>query len=138
MKVELRVKKEGPLWVSADQGQLKQVLLNLVNNALESMEGSQGVITLGAWKSKEGLQGRPRPVVILEVTDTGRGIPMEVQKRLFDPFFTTKTEGTGLGLSIAMRIIEKHGGTIRYGTQAGRGTSFQVILPQSTVDEKPA
>ena len=69
-------------------------------------------------------------VVILEVADTGKGIPPEAEKRLFDPFFTTKENGTGLGLSIAARIVQKHGGALQYQTQVNRGTTFGIILPQ--------
>jgi signal transduction histidine kinase len=68
-------------------------------------------------------------VVILEVSDTGKGIPVDVEKRLFDPFFTTKVTGTGLGLSIAARIVEKHNGGLQYQTQVGTGTTFGIILP---------
>ena len=70
-------------------------------------------------------------VVILEVADTGKGIPPEVEKRLFDPFFTTKEAGTGLGLSIAARIVEKHGGALQYQTQVNRGTAFGIVLPRA-------
>ena len=69
--------------------------------------------------------------VILEVTDTGKGMTAEVQKRLFDPFFTTKETGTGLGLSIAARIVEKHGGNLQYQTQLNRGTTFGIVLPRA-------
>jgi len=65
----------------------------------------------------------------LEVADTGKGIPPEVEERLFDPFFTTKEGGTGLGLSIAARIVEKHGGILQYQTHVGRGTVFGIVLP---------
>ena len=66
---------------------------------------------------------------MLEVEDTGSGIPTKVRGRLFDPFFTTKPAGTGLGLSIAMRILEQHGGTLQFQTALGRGTTFGVVLP---------
>ena len=75
------------------------------------------------------LQGSECAVAILEVADTGKGIPPEVGKRLFDPFFTTKEAGTGLGLPIAARIVEKHGGTLQYQTRVGRGTTFGIVLP---------
>ena len=74
-------------------------------------------------------------VVMLEVADTGKGIPPEVEKRIFDPFFSTKEGGTGLGLSIASRIIEKHGGFIHYSTEPNRGTTFSLVLPRVTNDE---
>jgi signal transduction histidine kinase len=68
-------------------------------------------------------------VVILEVEDSGKGISLELQKRLFDPFYSTKPSGTGLGLSIAALIIEQHGGESRYKTEAGRSTTFGVLQP---------
>jgi signal transduction histidine kinase len=72
--------------------------------------------------------------VILEVSDTGKGIPPEVEKRLFDPFFSTKQTGTGLGLPIAARIVERHGGTLLYQTRPGHGTTFGVVLPRENND----
>jgi signal transduction histidine kinase len=74
-------------------------------------------------------------VVVIDVADTGKGIPPEIQKRLFDPFFTTKETGTGLGLPIAARIVERHGGIIRYETQPNRGTTFSIVLPRAPKDE---
>jgi len=74
------------------------------------------------------------PLLILEVADTGKGIPAEVERRIFDPFFSTKESGTGLGLPIAARIVEKHGGQLQYETQRNRGTTFSVVLPRSTDD----
>ena len=117
--------------VRVDGGQMRQVLLNLVQNAAESI-GQSGQITLRARAANRPLGNRLTPVVILEVADTGKGIPPDVQKRLFDPFFTTKDTGTGLGLSIAARIIEKHGGALQYQTQVNRGTTFGIVLPQAT------
>lgn len=69
--------------------------------------------------------------MVIEITDTGKGMPPEVQKRLFDPFFTTKEQGTGLGLPIAARIVEKHGGLIQYQTEPGQGTTFSILLPRA-------
>ena len=66
----------------------------------------------------------------IEVEDEGTGIPPEVQARLFDPFFTTKPEGTGLGLSITRRIVDVHGGRIRYETRVGQGTRFVIFIPE--------
>jgi signal transduction histidine kinase len=117
--------------VEADAHQIKQVLINLVRNAAESISGS-GKITLRACESR--LANDDRSAVAFEVEDTGGGIPLDVQKRLFDPFFTTKPSGTGLGLSIAARIVEKHGGALGFQTRAGKGTTFRVILP---IEKKP-
>ena len=90
---------------------------------------------LRATIDRANLHGRFGNVAILEVQDNGKGIPLEVQKRLFDPFYTTKPSGTGLGLSIAARIIERHGGVFRYKTEVGRGTTFGILLPLRTSDE---
>jgi len=117
--------------IKADPAQIKQVLINLVQNAADSMSAG-GTITLRARQSRNRMTESEMDVVILEVEDTGQGIPPEVEKRLFDPFFTTKESGTGLGLSIAARIVEKHGGSLKYRTQMHHGTTFGVVLPQVT------
>src|SRR5438876_1043036 len=133
-----------PLWIRVDPQQIEQVLINLIQNAAESI-GRDGTITLRARSTLMALAGPSRhgfrakagqaaSVVILEVMDTGKGIPLEVQERLFDPFFTTKEAGTGLGLSIAARIVEKHGGALQYKTEVGRGTTFGIVLPHVEKD----
>jgi signal transduction histidine kinase len=116
--------------VNVDPAQLKQVLINLIQNAAESI-GENGTVTLSAVCDTRRLNGHPQSTVILEVTDTGKGIASDVQKRLFDPFFSTKETGTGLGLTIAARIIEKHGGALEFRTQVNRGTTFGIVLPRS-------
>lgn len=116
--------------IKADSAQLRQVLINLVQNAGESI-GRDGTITLRT-RTRTRKLGRfsgSTTVAVLEVEDTGPGIPPDVAKRLFDPFFTTKASGTGLGLSIAARILEKHGGTLEYQTEPNRGTIFRLVLP---------
>jgi signal transduction histidine kinase len=86
------------------------------------------------------LAERETDVVILEVADTGKGIPPDAEKRLFDPFFSTKDTGTGLGLSIAARIVEKHGGALQYQTEVNRGTTFGIVLRcvEEHEDQNPA
>jgi len=126
--VQLTVESGPELSVMLDAALIKQVLLNLVRNAAEAIDGA-GTVTLRARRGQLALLGQERAVAILEVADTGRGIPPEVEKRLFDPFFTTKEAGTGLGLSIAARIVEKHDGALQYQTQPGRGTTFGIVLP---------
>ncbi|PYJ87871.1 MAG: hypothetical protein DME22_00140 [Verrucomicrobia bacterium] len=115
--------------IQADSQQLKQVLINLIQNAAESI-GRSGAILLRAHTGMERLNGQTRAAVILEVDDTGKGISSEVQKRLFDPFFSTKAGGTGLGLAIAARIVQKHGGVLRFRTQLNQGTAFGIVLPK--------
>ncbi len=102
-----------------------------LRNAADSI-GSNGRVVLRTRETRASLRGASRRVAVLEVEDNGRGIPPEAQARLFDPFFTTKPNGTGLGLSIAVRIVEKHGGALRYQTQMNRGTTFGIVLPLGT------
>ena len=120
-----------PMRIRVDPAQVKQVLINLVQNAADSI-GRDGKITLRARRDRKSLPNGETDVVILEVADTGRGIPPEVEKRLFDPFFTTKDNGTGLGLSIAAGIVQKHGGLLQYQTRVNYGTTFGIVLPQVT------
>lgn len=115
--------------IRIDPQQIKQVLINLIQNAADSI-GARGTVTLLARLDEKRLHDRQTAVVILEVSDTGSGISEDVAKRLFDPFFTTKDFGTGLGLPIAARIVEKHRGALQYQTQNGRGTTFGIILPR--------
>lgn len=131
--VQFTLEPGSGLFVSADAGHLKQVLINLVRNAAEAIEG-EGSITLRARADRVRLNGAMRDVAILEVADTGKGIPPEVEKRLFDPFFSTKETGTGLGLSTAARIVEKHGGLLQYQTRVGHGTNFGIVLPRTAGD----
>ncbi|NOZ25241.1 MAG: HAMP domain-containing protein [Nitrospirae bacterium] len=107
--------------INADANQLKQVFLNLINNAIQAMpEG--GTLSLRTAKVDNS--------VIIEVSDTGTGIPDNVAQKIFEPFFTTKRDkGTGLGLPISYRIIKKHGGKIEVKSRVERGTTFRVILP---------
>jgi signal transduction histidine kinase len=128
--IRLVVEESAPAQIQADAEQIKQVLINLVQNAADSI-GRDGVITLRARADKKHLAGRERNVVVLEVSDTGKGIPADVEKRLFDPFFTTKSTGTGLGLSIAACLVQKHGGALQYQTQMHRGTTFGIVLPEA-------
>lgn len=115
--------------VHADAQQLKQVLINLIQNSAENI-GRNGTVTLRTRRDTAELSGRQRPAVVFVVEDTGKGIPPEVEVRLFDPFFTTKDGGTGLGLAISARIVEKHGGLLRYETQLNQGTTFEIVVPQ--------
>ena len=133
--IELTVEDSTEITIHGDQNQLKQVLLNLIRNAAESID-ERGKIVTRACTERISLAGRPTNVAVLEVKDNGKGISPDVQKRLFDPFYTTKAAGTGLGLSIAARIIEQHGGALRYQTEIGCGTTFGIVLPLKSSDEK--
>ncbi len=131
--VQLVVESNPELLIRADSGHLKQVLINLVRNAVDAIEGA-GTVTLRTRTTRTSLGGRETDAVILEVSDTGKGILPEVEKRLFDPFFSTKETGTGLGLPLAARMVEKHGGKIEFQTRVGHGTTFGVVLPREFKD----
>ena len=124
---ELTVKLDKTLpWVVMDANQMKQVLLNLVHNALQAMpEG--GALEIA---TKVGYQNNREWAVIL-VRDTGLGIPQPEQARIFEPFFTTKGDqgGTGLGLSVTYGIVTDHGGHIDVESEPGTGSKFTVWLP---------
>jgi len=108
---------------------MKQVLINLACNAAEAIDG-KGTVTLRAIPTRAQLNGREVEAVTFEVSDTGKGIPPEIEKRLFDPFFSTKETGAGLGLPISARLIQKQGGRLQYQTRPGHGTTFGVVLPR--------
>ncbi len=116
--------------VSADPGQMQELFLNLITNALEAM-GRGGTLSLAT----EGINRDEKTSdVRVIVADTGPGIPPEILARAFEPFFTTRGEagGTGLGLAICRRITRDHGGTVRLDSQPGRGTQAIVELPVRT------
>ena len=126
----LVVESNPGLLVRADNSHLKQVLINLVRNAAEAIQGA-GTVTLRSRAARAQLGGCESDAIILEVSDDGSGIPPEVEKRLFDPFFSTKETCTGLGLPIAARMVEKLGGMLQYQTRPGHGTTFGVTLPRA-------
>jgi signal transduction histidine kinase len=106
--------------VEHDTGQIHQVLLNLVLNAIQALDGPGTVsVTID---DRDGMAD-------IEVKDTGPGIPPETLPNIFRPFFTTKGHGTGLGLSLAKRIVEDHGGQLEVSSRLGQGCTFSVILP---------
>ncbi len=123
--------------VLGDATQLHQVLLNLCINARDAMPRGGQLILLGknveltAEQLSAHPAAKPGHYVLVEVTDTGTGIPHDVIDRIFDPFFTTKEigKGTGLGLSTAMGIVKSHGGFILVQSAVGKGTTFQIYLP---------
>ena len=112
--------------IHSDPSLLRQVLLNLINNAMDAIQKG-GEITV------ETDIGEGDSVEI-RVSDTGIGIPQENLSKIFDPFFTTKPpgKGTGLGLSICHGIIDKLGGSISVTSQVGKGTTFSIKLPLET------
>ncbi len=111
--------------VLADYQRLKRVFFNLFNNAVQAMpEG--GTLTIKT--AQKSLKGKKTIVVTVE--DTGDGIPDHVKGKIFRPLFTTKSKGQGFGLAVCKRVIETHGGTISFESEAGKGTRFIVELPK--------
>jgi len=115
------VVKDAPPLVEHDPGQINQVMLNLLLNAIQSMD-KPGVIRVS-------LRQLDDEMVSIAVTDQGKGIAADNLPNIFRPFFTTKGHGTGLGLSLARRMVESHGGTIQVDSTLGQGTQFRVELP---------
>jgi signal transduction histidine kinase len=111
--------------IKGNPAELEQVILNLVLNALDAVDGIEGKIVLRT-HSKDG------DWVILEVTDNGLGIDAENMNKLFEPFFTTKPQGQGIGigLSTCYHILQAHGGKITVDSAPGEGAVFTAILPQ--------
>ena len=123
--VEMAVEKRALLPVTGDSDRLQQVLLNLALNALDAMpEGGRLEFVLREERHAGGTEQ------VIDVRDTGPGIPPEERERIFDPFYTTKEGGTGLGLSISERIVEEHGGYIEVGSGSD-GACFCIHLPSS-------
>jgi signal transduction histidine kinase len=125
--------------VAADAAQIRQMVLNLVTNASDALENKEGKITVksgvaavdaaylaGCFNSQDLCAG---DYVFLEVSDTGKGIEEEIQKKIFNPFFSTKNSGRGLGLAGVLGIVRTHGGALRVNSQVGKGTTFTVLLP---------
>jgi len=139
--IKLRLSSSEDLWtVSGDSTQLHQVLLNLCVNARDAMPAGGNLdlslqnIVLDETYASMNVDARPGPYVLVQVTDTGGGIPPAIRERIFDPFFTTKAlgKGTGLGLSTTLTIVRSHDGFINLYSELNRGTKFKVYLPSNT------
>jgi two-component system sensor histidine kinase HydH len=128
--VETELADELPL-VRADAEQLRQVLMNLVRNAIQATNGKGNVTVLTRSQSGGDWDGDAAKAEAIEIAvrDDGPGISPQVLKSLFVPFFTTKEKGTGLGLAISQRLVEEWGGRIEVSTQPGAGSTFTVVLP---------
>lgn len=126
--------------IMADDGQIHQVIMNLCINAADAMGGKKGRLTIRSCERK--LTSVERQVIeqeeegvesyaVIEIEDTGPGIPDDIREHLFEPFFTTKpeNEGTGLGLSIVYGIVTNHGGGIKVDSESGNGATFTIFLP---------
>jgi len=147
-KIELRMPPARDLWyVKTDRTQLEHVILNLANNARDAMPDG-GTLIIGTRniteRESQKLAHHGMPVgeyVLVEISDTGTGMPSDVMAKIFDPFFTTKGvgKGTGLGLSTVYGIVKQSGGFIYPESALGRGTTFRIYLPRylPASDEEP-
>jgi two-component system NtrC family sensor kinase len=128
IEISKDLKSDLPI-ISSDQAQLQQVLLNLINNAIDAIE-KDGLIKIKT--RKKGSH------IVISIEDNGPGIPEKHLKKIFDPFFTTKGvgKGTGLGLSVSYNIIEKLGGLITVESKPSKGTVFCVKLPIVSPERK--
>jgi PAS domain S-box-containing protein len=114
--------------ISCEENQLKQVIINLIKNAIEAMPNG-GTITVETGMKDENH-------LFIRITDEGNGIPREMLEKLGEPFYTTKDHGTGLGLMVCYKIIENHLGEIRVHSEINLGTTFEVILKTSTSNQE--
>ncbi|MBW2324476.1 MAG: MCP four helix bundle domain-containing protein [Deltaproteobacteria bacterium] len=123
--VEVTVSRKSRLpEIPIDPEQLKEVLVNLVENACEAMVSGGKIKVI----EEETIEKNER-VLVIKVQDNGPGIPEDMQENVFNPFFSKKEEGTGLGLSIATRIVREHGGWLDFNSKEGEGATFIITLP---------
>lgn len=124
--------------LDGDAEQLKQVLINLVQNAAQAIGSAPGEIVLKTSRPERFGDFRQPELVEVQVSDNGPGIPADQQMNIFVPFFTTKQKGTGLGLAICQRIVKSHNGTINVQSRVGEGTTFIIRLPSLPVEQPAA
>ena len=119
--VELVKASDHSFEIMIDPELIKQSLMNLVQNAIDAV-GGNGKVEFNYFRKGNDL--------IIEITDSGKGIPENVKNKIFDLYFTTKPEGTGLGLSIVQKIIAEHNGAIEVFSEVDKFTKFKITIPQ--------
>ncbi|MEJ2658651.1 MAG: ATP-binding protein, partial [Desulfobacterales bacterium] len=122
--IKIQRKESLPL-IQLDPEQLKEVIINIIINACESM-GQGGAVVI---HEKTVMDQKKIRSAVIRISDNGPGIPDAIQSKIMEPFFTTKEEGTGLGLSIAARIVQEHGGKLDIQSKEGNGSTFIITLP---------
>lgn len=120
--IQLERKSKGKIFIECDKSQIKQVLINIVKNAIESMN-EPGIISIHVYMQNEKA--------VIDIMDEGPGIPEEIIHKLGEPFFTTKKNGTGLGLMITKQILERHGATLEILKNKEKGSTFKLVFPLS-------
>jgi nitrogen-specific signal transduction histidine kinase/FixJ family two-component response regulator len=139
-KINLRFNLAGGLpFIDADEGQIQQVIMNLVINASDAIGERAGEIVVNSREASSGEVGGAEfgRGVCLEVRDTGCGMDAAIKSRIFDPFFTTKANGRGIGLAAVQEIVRGHRGKLWVQSEPGMGTTFQVVFPASEVSPIP-
>ncbi len=137
-----------PVVANLDGSQVRQVILNLITNAAESIGSNPGAVavstrvmeyseTLATPGARFGDLG-PMSYVVVQISDTGAGIPQSTLPRIFDPFFTTKPKGHGLGLAFILGIVRSHGGAVSVTSEPGKGTTFRIFFPLGEAVRQPA
>ena len=122
--IQMVLRLEDHLFVTANKGELQQVLLNLINNAIDALKSTENIektITIRGEHTTTGIQ--------ISVADTGSGIAEKVQAHMFELLSTTKGSGMGIGLWLCKHIVNRHGGSIWFESYPGKGTTFFVGLP---------
>jgi signal transduction histidine kinase len=120
--VSIRTELDVLPMAAADRVQLQQILMNLMLNGIEAMQATGGELSVTSKRTEDGQ-------LLISVSDSGVGLPVDGPDRIFEAFFTTKPQGTGMGLSISRRIIASHGGRLWASPNAGPGATFQFVLP---------
>ncbi len=141
--VHIHFSADGPAPVRCSVGQIEQVLINLCANSRDAMpDGGRITLRICSFEREEldHADQPPIPKILVEVSDTGEGIPQEIAQRVFEPFFTTKPKGsgTGLGLSTSMGTIEQLGGQLTVESRPGKGCTMRIWLPRSEEDSEKA
>jgi CheY-like chemotaxis protein len=125
--------------IEADPAQVRQVIMNLITNAAESIGTTAGIVTVQTAATEvateelehDFLETKNQQYVVLSVSDTGVGMDGDTQAKIFDPFFTTKFAGRGLGLAAVLGIVRNHRGAIEIESEPGQGTVFRILFPRS-------
>jgi PAS domain S-box-containing protein len=128
INVKINFYNRQPSIINCEVNQIKQLLINIIKNAIEA-SGNGGTVEVILEENCEGM-------TVIQVIDTGEGIPDEAINRLGEPFFSSKEKGTGLGLTVSFKIIEQHGGKISYKSEPNKGTIATILLPSFTTQKE--
>ena len=120
-EIHLDIASVEGIMIEGDPGQIRHVVMNLIKNAVESMEGKPGIVKIGVSEQDE--------LLCLKISDEGPGIEPQDLARVFQPFYSTKLRGFGLGLAACKQIVDAHGGKMEVESSPGKGTTFRVYLP---------